>query len=628
MRGFDATSAIFIDGIRDNGNYSRDIFNLEQVEVVKGPSGDNGRGSAGGFINLSSKSPRPEQIRNATLSYGFDEYASIDRQRYTADVNESADNGVAVRVNALWQEGGVAGRDYTEKNTWGVAPSIGFGLGSENRAILSYQHTEQNDLPDFGALGGNLEGTATAARPPLPIDRSRFYGLSSDFDDVTTDNVTARLEHDFNKTTQLSNVTRFSKTDREAIYAVPASYVPATGLVTTNRQAFDRENETVANVTNLNIALETGAISHTIATGLELSREKAHTLRDWTGLGTVTPADPYQPNPARPVTAFAPTHAWVDDVQVDTAALYAYDTLKLSPRWQATGGLRLEHYAAEASFRQRSTGNVIAYDTDGNLVSGKIGLVFKPKTNGSIYAAYGISSLPPGTNWLSNDNGSRNSGGPTDPNTPIQGSLTGQNSPNADAQKSFNYEIGTKWDFFNRTLSTSLALFRSERTNIAVANDTSGNPAVFGDQEVQGIELGVSGKITDAWLVFGGWSYLESENSNPANAVQNGTEVVGVPDHSANIWTTYRLPFGLTIGAGGQYAGESRLSLSSTSLGVLPSYWVANAMLSYQVNEHLNIRLNVDNVTDEFYARAVNNNSNRAYYGDPRNFLLTAEVKF
>ncbi len=630
MRGFDATSSIFIDGVRDNGSYSRDIYNVEQVEVVKGPSGDTGRGSAGGYLNLSSKQPRLENFQNWLFSYGVDEYASIDRKRATLDVNQSLPSegkGYAIRINALWQDGGVAGRDYTEKNTWGFSPSVAYGLGTDTRVIFSYQYNKQDDLPDYGALGGNLGGTATASRPPRPIDRSRFYGHVTDFDDVTQNIASVKLERDFSSTLRLTNLTRFSKTDREAIYTVPASYNAATGLVTTNRQAHARDNKTFANATNVTIDFNTGELAHSIATGLELSREEASTLRDWTGLGTVTAADPYNPDPNRLITAFAPTYAWIDDIQLDSAAIYAYDTVKFSPAWQATGGLRVEHYKADASFRQASTGNTINYSADDNVLSGKIGLVFKPRPNGSIYASYGVSQLPPGTNWLSNDNASRNNGGPTNPTTPTQGTLTGQNAPNSDPQVSYNYELGTKWDFLNRKLSTSLAFFRSERTNIVVASDTSGNPSVFGDQEVQGVELGVSGNITDNWLVFGGWSYLESENSNSSNAAQNGSELQWTPEQSGNLWTTYRLPFGLTLGAGYQYSGKSRVSLNNTSNATLPSFWVVNAMLAYNVTERVSIRLNVDNVTDELYARAINNNSNRAYYGDPRNFLLTVDFK-
>lgn len=643
MRGFDTSGNIYIDGVRDSGNYGRDIYTLEQVEVVKGPAGDNGRGAASGYINLSTKAPRMENFSNGTASYGFDEYASIDRKRATIDLNRSFDEklkGVAFRLNGLWQDGGVAGRDYAEKNTWGIAPSLAFGLGTSTRAIVTYQHDEQNDRPEYGTIGGIVDGTATASRPLNKVDRSRFYGLLVDFDDVTIDIASLRLEHDFTPTLRLTNFTRYSETDRKAIYTVPGGLnnAPEQGtgniieIVTANRQAFARKIETLTNQTNLASQFSTGSIDHSFAGGLELIREEGKTLRDWTGLGTATDlskvvsatstivgTSPYQPNPARPLVGYAPTYAFIDDIRIDTAALYAYDTAKLNDQWQLTGGVRLETYEAKYNVLERATGITTRSTFEDTIATGKVGVVYKPAANASIYASWGLAAQPPGTNNLSNDNGSRNNGTPP---------TTGQNSPNADPQESYNYEVGTKWDFFQRRLSTSVALFRSERTNISVATDTNGVPTLYGDQTVQGVEFSISGRVTADWMVFGGLSYLDSENKNSANAVQDGSNVNWTPEWSGNLWTTYRLPFGLTLGGGTQYTGQSRVSLNSTSAGVLPSHWIGNLMASYEINKNVSVRFNVNNVTDELYARAINNNSNRTYLGDPRTFLVSADFKF
>ncbi len=651
MRGFDVSGNIFIDGVRDNGNYGRDIYNLDQVEVVKGPAGDNGRGAASGYLNLVTKTPQQENFAHATASYGFDEYASAERRRTTIDVNHvvsEGDSGAAIRFNALWQDGGVAGRDFAEKKTWGIAPSFAFQLSPATRLAVTYQHDQQSDRPEYGALAGTLEGTATATRPALPVDRSRFYGLLSDYDDVTVDVASVRLEHDLTPTIRLTNFTRYSNTDRDALYTVLGALDlrpdmndgSITELVTTNRQAFAREIETLVNQTNIASQFTTGRFDHSFAGGLELIRENGETLRDWTGLGTVgelskmvnvtaagAPTDPtlvvgtnpYNPNPARPITGFAPTYRFIDDIRIDTVALYAYDTIKLSERWQATGGARLEYYEVNYDIFDRTTNTSAPFNTDDLVFTGKLGLVFKPARNGSYYVSWGVAAQPPGTSNLSNDNGSRNNGTP---------GTTGQNSPNAKPQKSYNTELGTKWDFFNRKLTTSLALFRSERTNISVATDTNGVPTLYGDQTVQGIEAGVSGRITNNWILFGGLSYLDSENSNAANPVQNGSELNWTPSWSGNIWTTYRLPFGLTIGGGTQYTGTSRVSLNNTNAAELPSHWILNAVLAYDVTKNFSVRLNINNVSDELYARAINNNSNRAYFGDPRTYLLSADLRF
>ncbi len=652
MRGFEATGSIFIDGVRDNGNYGRDVYNLEQVEVVKGPAGDNGRGTASGYINLSTKSPQPENFAQSTLSYGFDEYASVDRQRATLDFNQSLDSslkGAAFRMSALWQDSGVAGRDYAEKKTWGIAPSLALGLGTPTRVTLGLQHDEQDDRPDFGALGGIVGGTATAIRPLQAVDRSRFYGHADDFDRVDLNVLTARIEHDITSTMRLSNATRYGQTERDALYTVPGALnsIPdmTTGrvveIVTTTRQAFARETKTLSNQTNLASQFATGSLLHSFAGGLELVREKGHTLRDWTGLGvpadlskqvdqtaagvpapvsTVVGTSPYAPNPHRPITGFAPVYAFVDDVRVDTAALYAYDTMKLSERWQATGGARVERYKATYDVLAVATGLNSPFEAEDTRVTGKLGLVFKPARTGSVYASWGVAAQPPGTSALSNDNGSRNNGTP---------GTTGQNAPNADPQESYNYELGTKWDFFQRKLTTSLAFFRSERTNIVTATDAgTGLPSAFGDQQVQGIELGTSGRITNNWLVFGGWSYLDSKNRNPSNAAADGAELNWTPAYSGNLWTSYRLPFGLTLGGGLHYTGKSKVALSNTNLAELPGHTVYNAMLGYELTKRINLRLNINNVTDELYARALNNNSNRTYLGDPRSYLISADFRF
>lgn len=652
MRGFDAQGSIFIDGVRDSGNYGRDIYNLDQVEVVKGPAGDNGRGTAAGYINLSTKSPVSQDFAQVTASYGFDQYESIDRLRATIDVNRSTDDllkGSAIRVNVLTQDSGVAGRDFAEKKTWGIATSAIAGLGTPTRVILSYQHDEQNDRPEFGTLGGLVDGTATAARPLLPVDRSNFYGLAGDYDDTNLDAASLRIEHDLTPILRVTNLTRYSNTDREAIYTVlggldnrpDMNTGQVVELVTTNRQAFFREIESIVNQTNVASQFSTGVFDHSFAGGLELIREKGHTLRDWTGLGTtgeitktvnvttagvptaptvVTGTSPYHPNPSRPLAGYAPTYRFIDDIRIDTAALYVFDTIRLSAKWQATGGARLERYKATYDVLDRTTNLIAPFEASDTLLTGKLGLVFKPSPLGSIYVSLGLAAQPPGTSNLSNDNGSRNNGTP---------GSTGQNSPNADPQESYNYEIGTKWDFLNRKLTTSLAFFRSERTNIAVATDAgTGVPTVYGDQMVQGIEIGLSGRITPDWIIFGGWSYLDSENRNAVNAVQNGSELQWTPEFSGNLWTTYRLPFGLTVGGGTQYTGASKVSLNNTSAAELPGHWILSAVFSYEVNKNLNLRLNVNNVTNELYARSLNNNSNRTYLGEPRSFLLSAEYKF
>lgn len=654
LRGFDTSGSVFIDGSRDSGNYFRDVFNVEQVEVAKGPAADNGRGGAGGYVNLSTKTPRAENFQRATASYGFDEDASVDRLRATVDVNRQISTDSAIRVNALWQDGGIAGRDYAEKQSWGVAPSVAFGLTGPTRVHLSYQHTEQNDRPDWGVpgalIGGMLRYDATARGE---ANRSRIYGLTSDFDDVTSDSALARIEHDLSPTLRLSNQTRWSVTDREALYTVPTGYTPATRVVTTQRQGFARENDGLSNLTNLAASFATGTFEHNLATGLEITREDSSASRfpsdGVLGVAGSTPVD--SPNPHRNPTGFVgliPSQN--SNVEVSTLAAYAYDTVQFSPQWQATAGLRVERYQVEidsgtaAGLPQGPNG----YNRKDTTVGGKVGLVYKPTTQASVYGAVGVSALPPAS-FLSNPDISREG------DNAFPGWSAGQNSAGSKVQRSINYEVGTKWSFFEQRLTTTAALFRTERERIAMAGTVNGvanSFAGYAEQVVQGLELGASGQISPAWTVFAGVLFMESERRHSAavdaarlaanagdygtRTSTNGDELAFSPKVTGNLWTTYRLPFGLTMGGGVQHVGSSYLGrpddaeriIPNGIAGKLPSYTVINGLASYEVSQNLTLRLNVDNIADEFYAASSNWNGTRVAVGSPRAYLISVDYQF
>lgn len=656
MRGFDTSGSIFIDGARDSGNYSRDVFNLEQVEVSKGPAGDNGRGSAGGYVNLVTKSPHDLAAASAQASYGFDEYDSENRVRLSTDLNQPISDAVAVRLNAMWQDGGVAGRNVAERNAWGIAPSLAFGLGQPTRFTLSYQHTEQDDVPDWGVPAAFMEGMF---RHDSAIDgeshREEFYGLAADYDLVFADAALARIEHDFASGLRISNQTRWSKTDRETAYTLIAGYTPATQVLTTQRQANARENTSISNLTNLRGAFATGDISHNYSVGLEFQRETSIGDRfpAQTNPGTNAPISAFNPNPDRAgLSSLAPSQT--SEVRVNTIAAYVYDTMEITPQWQVSGGMRLERYKVEidSSTVAGAPQGPDNYDVARTTVSGKLGAVYKPAENGSFYAAVGVASLPPGS-FLSNPDISREG------DNAFPGFSAGINSPNAKVQYSLNYELGTKWSFYDNLLTATGALFRTERRNVAMTGiepSVTPMPPVrllgYGKQIVQGAELGLAGQFTPEWTVFGGLLIMDSKRKHSerldagrrlANASDygavlrtSGDELAFSPNASASIWTSYHLPIGLTIGGGIQYMGASWVGrpddaeriIPNGAVGELPSYIVANLMAEYEVTANVRLRLNIDNVTNEFYAVSTNWPVQRALTGPSRNFLLTALAAF
>ena len=226
MRGFDTKNSIYVDGIRDIGAVSRDVYNLEQIEVVKGPSGaEAGRGGAGGYINLSTKLPHAENSSEVSATYNTAEHS-----RLAADINQAINESTAVRLNVMGQQGGVEDRDYIEQNGWAIAPAIAFGLDSDTRFYLYSQHIKQNNIPDGGIPTIGMDGfyynntdtkltqaqrdiINTAVNAAEPVDRENFYGSVNDYEDVEAHMFTAKVESDLSKGVKLTNISRFGKTE-------------------------------------------------------------------------------------------------------------------------------------------------------------------------------------------------------------------------------------------------------------------------------------------------------------------------------------------------------------------------------------------------------------------------------
>jgi catecholate siderophore receptor len=614
MRGFDASNNILVDGVRDVGAYSRDVFNLEQVEVAKGAGGaDVGRGAASGYITVETKVPTNSDFAASSLTYGLDDGASGDRRRATLDLNQvlpaSPVAGTAVRLNVMWQDSDAVGRDTAQARSWAVAPSLSLGLGTPTRVSLAYQHGEQDNIPDYGLPGSQFPGfVATPA--PAPVGRSTFYGFTSDHDRVTTTAASARLEHDVNADLRLSSRTRYSLNSRDAVVTTPGtsptSYVAATGLLTRSRQGNRRDTSILSNQTNLGARLQMGRVRHDLSAGLEFSSENAYSPAFTAATLApilLTGSDPTAASGGEPVRSGAYT-----DVTIDTAALYAFDTVTFNRWLQFNGGLRLERYDIDY-LSVATTGVATRLPGDGDLLTWKGGLVYKPAPAGSAYFAQGRSQRPPGSDFT------------------LSSAAGNQNNPDTDPQVTDTSELGLKWNFLENRLATSVALFRTVN-NKTVYTDAVLGPIPAGRQTVEGLELNVSGRVTDRWLVFAGFAYLDSE-INAGTAAQVGTGLPLIPRVSGNAWTTYRFDSGLTLGGGVQYSGPAnRLQRSTAAPVEMPGYALVNALVSYDFTPRLGLRLNVSNALNRAFVQSYNNNGGRFMPGAPRAWLLTANYRF
>ncbi|BET26840.1 catecholate siderophore receptor [Limnobacter thiooxidans] len=636
LRGFSLQNNIFVDGIRDLGAISRDTFNLEQVEVVKGASGSEiGRGASSGFINLISKQAHLGDTNLGSITLG-----TADQKRATIDMNRQLSETSAFRVNGLVQDSGVDGRNGIDNSGEGLAFSYAGGLGTGTRFNLFTQHIRQNNKPDGGIPTIGLEGFFNAnaqARAAARVNPENFYGEANDFEKVDADMVTAKFEHDLSPNTTLRNITRMGKTkmdrvltglgalvvDDVALGITPAD--PSTWTVTRSRQRVDRENTILANQTSVNSTLNLGGLEHDLAAGVELLYEKEANYTH-SSTGTTTNANLYNPNPNDPMAQFGGRNGGEAGGEVTTLSAYVFDTIKLNDKFSINGGARIDQYSVDTNNITATTDpvtNVTTFTTtpledSDRLFSWSVGAVYKPAENGSIYTAYSTAETPPASS-----------------NFQLSGTATNTNNPAFSPQETENIELGTKWELLNKQLNVSAALFRNENDKQVSLDPVTLLPLQFGKTRVQGLEVSAVGQLNRFWQVIGGFAKTSTKQIDQF-ATNNGNPTDGVrfsPDLTATLWTSYQLDK-LTLGGGARYVDEQKrvittgTNLATQNMPVIPSYWVADAMASYQLTKDVSVRLNIYNLFDEDYIATLNNNGNRASLGEPRSASVTVSMAF
>ncbi|OIJ41846.1 catecholate siderophore receptor Fiu [Massilia timonae] len=631
MRGFDTSGSIYVDGVRDVGSISRDVFNLEQIDVLKGPAGtDNGRSAPTGSVNLVTKKANLTDLVTTAITGG-----SGEQKRITLDANKVLDEqrGIAVRLNVLAQDSGSAARDVVENKRWAVAPSIGFGLNGPTRVHLDYLHVDQNNIPDGGVYVIGLPGYTSPdrAKPWVAdapkVDPKNFYGSVDDYDDVKADMATVRIEHDFSPTMKLQNTSRYGKTSQDylltafltsaANLATPVEADPNTWtLARSIRTGKDQENKILTNVTTLTSQFDTGAVSHTLVTGLEITSER-QTTWGLTGLGTLPPANIYRPDPNQAPTTpvdVRRTGAY-NEGEVDTQSVYVFDTVKVGERWIFNGGVRLDHFRGDYSV-VALTNNVLTptrFKVGDNLVNGKLSALYKPTANSSVYAMVASSKQPPGGSFT------------------VSGNANSAQNPIYDPQKTVTTEVGGKLDLLKSKLSLSAALFRTDVENEVEQDPVDQQWYQTGEKRVQGVELGATGELAPHWLLSAGYLYMDTSVERGRNVTAAGeNSLTYTPKQSFTAWTSYDLPWGLRIGGGARFSDKLARGTDGAigTPAYTESYWVFDAMVGYKVSKHVDLRLNVYNIGDEKYVAAINKSGYRYTPGTPRSASLTANVRF
>ena len=642
MRGFDTSGNIFVDGVRDLGAISRDIFNIDQIEVTKGPAGtDTGRSTPTGAINLVTKAAHLRDENSASVSFG-----SEGQRRAVADFNHQLGDGTALRVNVMGQDSDVPGRDRVENDRWGVATSLGFGLDGPTRMHLDLLHVHQDNVPDGWVPTVGLPGYSSPdpARPWLsdaaPVDPGNFYGTASDYDHVTADMATLRFAHMTDAGAQLRNITRWGRTSQQymltsftgsaANLQTPDPSDPSTWTIARSNPTFkDQRNTIVTNQTSLVARFGEGAITHDLSVGLEFAHETLDTRGVAVLAGTAWPAaNLYDPD--ADVTGLAWAHNGADGHgRADTAALYAFDTIGFGTRWQINGGLRVDRY--DTDYRNSAVcggtrgpacggapaGTVLPFvdgNSSGTLFNWKVGALFKPTPGSSLYADYAISQQPPGGATLE-----------------LSTQANSANNPQYDPQKSRTAELGAKWNLADDALLLTAALYDTRIENEVVLDPTDGLYYQNGEKRVRGIELSAVGQLSSNWWVSTGFTTMDAEVvAGPNVSVDGSRQLAYTPDSAFTAWTTYRFANGLTIGGGARYSGEMKRGTDSAigTPAFTEAYWVFDAVASYAFGESMDVRLNLYNLADRDYVAAINKSGYRYTPGQPRSALLTFNLRF
>ena len=573
IRGNSARNDIFVDGVRDLSPQSRDPFNVEQVEVTKGPtSAVSGRGSAGGTVNLTSKGPSLSRILAGSLALG-----NADTRRASLDINSSLrrlglGEHTAVRLNLLKHDAGVAGRDVVTNGRWGIAPTLAFGLGTTTRFTLGYYKLKQDNISDYGIpwIPATNNALAQYRDQPAPVPRNTFYGFRDrDREVLNQDTGTAKFERDFGESIQLRTQLRFGQSGRNSMATPPRLAGNDSTVINRELRSWVAKDRIWDNQTDLRSQFQTFGIRHTLVTGAAFTHEQNTRINR---TGPNSPTTLLNPNPDDIYTGAIVTSPFVGDLTGNTQAVWAFDTAKLGNHWEATGGLRWERFTVDgvSTVPAPVSQNV-------KMASLRGALIYKPVQSGSLYASYG-SSLSPSLEGLSYSTS----------NTSIP------------PEKTYTTEAGAKWELAGNRLLLSGALFRVAKDNARTPGLLPTDPpqVLSGRQVSQGIELSASGAITRQLRVLGAYSLIDARIRSSNTPAEVGRYFQNTPRNSASVWATYTAKR-FTVGLGPRFMGK-RFG-NNTNTRKVDAYATLDAMGSFNVSRHLDLQLNLSNLSDTYY---------------------------
>ena len=580
FRGNRSTADFFVDGIRDDVQYYRDMYNIERVEVLKGPNGMIfGRGGSGGVINRVQKEADWIPVREIIAQVG-----SWDAKRVAFDLGQGMNETSALRLNAMYEDSG-SFRQGVNLKRYGVNPTITIAPTDQTKVVLNVEYFKDERTADRGIP------SMTGTNKPYSTNRSTFFGdpeRSNSNTELKAAN--ALIEHKFDNQLLLRNRTRYATQDKYYMNVYPSGAVnPAGTQVAVSAYDDTTSRDNFFNQTDLLYTLNAGNMKHDLVAGLELGHQSTDNVRA-TGLfnGTATSENVSITNPIThtPITFTTRPQDANNHSTLKQISVYAQDQITLMPKLQAIIGLRNDTY--DVDFRKNNSAPVQDLNSKDNFWSPRAGLVYKPQNNVSIYGSYSLSYVPRSGEQLT--------------------SLTVTTAA-LEPEKFKNIEVGAKWDI-RPNLALTSALFQLDRSNVIVPDPNNTAASILADgSRNKGFELGLAGRITPAWSVMGGYTYQDGTiTSAQSTAIKSGNVLAELPKNTFSLWNRYDL--NAMWGAGLGVISRDKMYASTDNTVYLPGFTRVDAAVYAKIDKTWRAQLNIENLLDKHYFASAHNNNN------------------
>ncbi|GAB7533000.1 TonB-dependent siderophore receptor [Pseudomonas sp. 3A(2025)] len=593
IRGFDASNDFYLDGIRDDSQYVRDLHNIERLEVLKGPAAVlYGRGSQGGIVNRVSKAPQAGRRSKIEVQGGSEDLRSL-----YADLSSDPSDNISLRLN-MGNMDSNSFRDGISSHRQLFAPSMSWQLTPDLNWLVQYEYSRFDRTPDRGIPSINGR--------PADVGRDTTYGDSRDFIDDKAQSLRSRLSYDINEHWQLRQTLGVFKLDSDFDNTYLTGYTPATGLVARQHWQQDLRTRNVFNNVELEGSFDTFGLEHRLLTGIETGSQrrdpKLYTgATSGAGSQAVPSLDPFNPDRNRRHTGLmVPSSS--NYTEVESRALYVQDQLRINDQWQLLGGLRYDRFEVDTTNRLRG----ISEERDSHSTSPRVGVVWTPLVDHSFYASWSKTFSPVGGGLIGI--------------TPGAAGNTNDLSPELTRQK----EIGVKSDWLEDRLSTTLAVYELELYNRRTTDpDNPGLTILTGLQRSRGIELTATGQLTGNWSMRGGIGIQDATIVKDNNGLE-GNRVSNVAKRNASVFLTWKPEMGWYAETGLTLVGQRYADNQNTA--VLPGYGRWDALAGYRQKDW-DLRAALNNMTDRTYYSSATS-AGQIRLGDPRSVVVTGTYSF